>query len=232
MEKYRIIDLGYTLLLILCGFVGLLNVYQVSQQYNYLLLFFAVTNFFTIPFYIFSILKHKFPICIFPGVIIFLYCVAAFFSPSGTTSKVFSRLVYVCMVISLLTACVIMVFFHLKGPAVSVARNFGKLIKDSLIIFLLFLGTLVISNIAFDFSEIKTIEVEIIDISSFSSMGAHDVLNLGMTTVYVEYTGNDAYIDISEIRMIKYQTDNLDIGDRLILRCRTGFWKDPYCWIE
>ena len=236
-SKYRIIDIVFSSLLCLMGLVGFFLI-PTMVTYNIFLIVYVLLNVCLLPIYFYLMLNNKFPICIFVPIGFIIAFVLQFRS-FETENNVYP-LVLVCAIISNIFAILTTIFIYAhrsipkKENSFSLTDNlsfrknvFKRLIlyiRDAVIVFIITIGMLFYSNVAFDSSNIIEFKVTIVDTDERS--WKHD------RTFYIEYSGNDSNVVVTSMLAPNYIADTVSIGDEMLLKYRKGFFNDHYFWID
>jgi len=237
INKYRVIDIIFSSLLGLFGFIGTLLI-PISQTYNIFLIIYISLNICLLPACFFLMLKKLYPLCTLVPPIFLLTLIGQLDYFEGENLFVWN-LVLICQGISLIYATCTTIFIHSRKPIpkstdtamlsnkLSFRKNVLKrillYIRDAVIVFVIAVGVLQYSNIALDTCTTVEFKVTVMDMSVRSRKYGR--------TLHVQYFGDDSRIKVTSITVPNHVGDKVSIGDEILLSYREGFYKDPYFWI-
>jgi len=243
ISKYRIVDLIFSFLLGFMGFIGAFLIPNM-QTYNIFLILYILLNIILLPICFLLLFKNTLPICSLIPLIFFASLTErlGYFEKENTFVW---NLVLVGQLISLLVAIGATVLIHsrkkttkpqsthyLSNQHLSTKMFFREglfkriflFIRDALIVFVIILGILDYTNVAFDTSPITEVEVVVVEMSPRNRK--HNRM------IYVEYSGEDPIVEITHLSVPNGIGDTIFVGDKILLNYRKGFYEHPYFWLS
>ena len=239
IKKYKMVDILLSILISITGIVGFIIIPTI-QIPNLFLIIYILLNLCLLPIYFCCLMNNKLCFCIFIPIV-FLFGLIDSFYWFNLQNNLVGFLILICTAIALIFSTCTTIFIHSHKPIQDnendsllntsnilfrrkVLKRVWLYVRDVIVAFVISIGIVFYSNIAFDSSNIVEFEVIVVDMNEREWKFDR--------SLYVEYRGSDSNVSVNNIRVPNHFADNVSKGDKLLLKYRKGFLYDSYFWIS